>query len=79
MARAGYDPRDMAGMFNIIAQRSGAGGPEWLSDHPNPGNRSEAISREARALRVCKGAFHDLSFFPNRRGNIYTCSRREDS
>lgn len=52
MARAGYDPRDMAGMFRIIAQRGGAGGPEWLSDHPNPGNRYDYITREARMLRV---------------------------
>ena len=52
MARAGYDPREMANMFRTIEQRSGAGGPEWLSDHPNPGNRIEYISREARALRV---------------------------
>jgi Zn-dependent protease with chaperone function len=52
MARAGYDPRDMANMFKTIEQQSGAGGPEWLSDHPNPGNRSEYITREARALEV---------------------------
>jgi predicted Zn-dependent protease len=52
MARAGYDPGDMAAMFQIIARRSGSGGPEWLSDHPNPGNRSSYISREARLLRV---------------------------
>jgi predicted Zn-dependent protease len=56
MARAGYDPRDMAAMFRIIAQRSGAGGPEWLSDHPNPGNRSDYITREARLLRVSNPA-----------------------
>jgi len=52
MARAGYDPHEMANMFRTIEQRSGAGGPEWLSDHPNPGNRIEYISREARALRI---------------------------
>jgi beta-barrel assembly-enhancing protease len=52
MARAGYDPREMANMFRTIERHSGAGGPEWLSDHPNPGNRIEYISREARALRV---------------------------
>src|SRR5437867_12232406 len=39
MARAGYDPRDMANMFKTIQERSGSGGPQWLSDHPNPGNR----------------------------------------
>ena len=52
MARAGYDPRDMASMFQTIARRGGNGGPEWLSDHPNPANRSEAIHREAALLRV---------------------------
>jgi predicted Zn-dependent protease len=52
MARAGYDPRDMANMFKIIAARGGAGGPEWLSDHPNPANRYTYISQEARTMRV---------------------------
>jgi Zn-dependent protease with chaperone function len=52
MASAGYDPRDMANMFKTIERQSGSGGPEWLSDHPNPGNRSEYITREAQALRV---------------------------
>jgi predicted Zn-dependent protease len=51
MARAGYDPRDMANMFQTIARRSGNGGPEWLSDHPSPANRYEAIHREAAMLR----------------------------
>jgi predicted Zn-dependent protease len=53
MARAGYDPRHMANMFRTIQQRGGGGGgPEWLSSHPNPGNRYDAIAREARSLRV---------------------------
>jgi predicted Zn-dependent protease len=51
MARAGYDPREMANMFQTIARRSGSGGPEWLSDHPSPANRSEMIQREAALLR----------------------------
>jgi len=52
MARAGYDPRDMANMFRTIEKQGGAGGPQWLSDHPNPGNRVEYITQEAQALRV---------------------------
>jgi Zn-dependent protease with chaperone function len=52
MARAGYDAHDMANMFRTIEQQGGAGGPQWLSDHPNPGNRVEYIEREAEALRV---------------------------
>jgi Zn-dependent protease with chaperone function len=52
MARAGYDPRDMASMFQTIQAKGGGGGPEWLSSHPNPGNRYEAITKEATQLRV---------------------------
>lgn len=53
LARAGYDPRQMANMFKTIERESGGrGGPEWLSSHPNPGNRYEAINREAAMLRV---------------------------
>lgn len=53
MARAGYDPRDLAEMFRTIErQGGGSGGPEWLSSHPNPGNRYEKIMQEAALLRV---------------------------
>ena len=53
MARAGYDPRDLANMFKTIEQQSGGSrSPEFLSDHPNPENRFENITREARLLRV---------------------------
>lgn len=52
MARAGYDPREMANMFRTIEQQGGSSAPEWLSDHPNPGNRYDAIQREAQMLRV---------------------------
>ncbi len=53
MARAGYDPRDLANMFKTIeAQSGGSSGPEWLSSHPNPGNRYERINQEAALLRV---------------------------
>jgi len=52
MARAGYDPRDMANMFKTIEKQGGSGGPQWLSDHPNPGNRYDYINKEAQSLRV---------------------------
>lgn len=50
MARAGYDARAMATMFERIQKEGGRGGPEWLSSHPNPGNRSAAIRKEAEML-----------------------------
>src|SRR5438270_8728391 len=35
MANAGYDPRDLANMFQTI-ERQGGGGGGFLSDHPSP-------------------------------------------
>jgi predicted Zn-dependent protease len=52
MARADYDPRDMARMFQTIEQQGGGSAPEWLSDHPDPGNRSAYITKEAELLKV---------------------------
>jgi predicted Zn-dependent protease len=52
LARAGYDPRQMANMFKTIEGEGGSRGPEFLSDHPNPGNRYNAINKEADSLRV---------------------------
>lgn len=52
MARAGYDPRDLAHMFDTIQRQGGGGGPEFLSDHPNPGNRTQYINAEAAQLRI---------------------------
>ncbi len=64
LARAGYNPREMANMFKTIEAEGGSNGPEWLSSHPNPGNRYEAINREAASLRVQgnagTGQFHDI-------------------
>jgi hypothetical protein len=52
MARAGYDPHDLANMFQTIERQSGGGGGGFLSDHPSPANRYERINQEAQYLRV---------------------------
>ncbi len=55
MARAGYDPRDLAHMFQTIekeAESSGGSGPQWMSSHPNPGNRTQYINAEAAQLKI---------------------------
>jgi Zn-dependent protease with chaperone function len=52
LARAGYDPREMANMFRTIEKEGGGGGPQWMSSHPNPGNRYNAIMNESKLLRV---------------------------
>lgn len=52
MANAGYDPRDLANMFKTIAGEGGSRTPQWMSDHPDPGNRFNNINREATLLNV---------------------------
>lgn len=53
MTVADYDPRDLANMFKTIQQQSGGSRvPQWLSDHPDPGNRYEKINHEASLLNV---------------------------
>jgi len=52
MARSGYDPLDLMHMFQTIQKQGGGGGPQFLSDHPNPGNREAYITEEASHLRI---------------------------
>jgi Zn-dependent protease with chaperone function len=62
MAAAGYDPRDMANVFRTIERESGPGGPQWMSDHPNPGNRYDYITKEAQMLRVANAQRDSAQF-----------------
>jgi Zn-dependent protease with chaperone function len=43
--KAGYNPKAMADFFQQLAQQGG-NPPQLLSDHPNPGNREQAIDNE---------------------------------
>jgi len=42
-AQAGYNPVEMARFFQKLEAAGGSRGPQFLSDHPNPGNRMKAI------------------------------------
>src|SRR6476661_2007719 len=43
----GYDPRAMAQFFEKLqAETQGKNPPQFLSDHPNPGNRVERVNEE---------------------------------
>jgi Zn-dependent protease with chaperone function len=70
MASAGYDPRDMANVFKTIQQEGGSGAPQWLSDHPDPGNRYEYINEEARLLNVAPQKPADTGDFQNVRAYL---------
>jgi Zn-dependent protease with chaperone function len=54
MARAGYDPRALAHMFETIAgeAKSSGSAPQWMSSHPDPGNRTQYITKEASFLTI---------------------------
>ena len=66
MAKAGYDPRALAHMFETIAKEakgSGGGAPQWMSSHPDPGNRTVYITKEAQSLSIAQAA-DDNEFAP---------------
>lgn len=44
MAEAGYDPRGMIEVMEILGSaQSGSSSPEFLSTHPNPDNRIQRL------------------------------------
>ena len=53
MAEAGYNPIEMARFFYKLQESGGQGDSrlaQFLSDHPNPGNRERAIQAEVATL-----------------------------
>ncbi len=56
MMRAGYDPQQMPGVFEMlerVGQAEGGGGvPTWLSTHPDPGKRRQRISEEVSGVQA---------------------------
>jgi hypothetical protein len=43
MYDAGFNPQAMVAFFDKLKQQGGSGTPQFLSDHPDPGNRAETI------------------------------------
>jgi beta-barrel assembly-enhancing protease len=62
MAHAGYNPQSMANMFRTLAEQ-GNSGPEWLSDHPNPGNREQRMQQEAKLLNATDNPYGNTPEF----------------
>ncbi|MGZ4834184.1 MAG: M48 family metalloprotease [Terriglobales bacterium] len=48
MYKAGYNPIRLAQFFQKLESQDRAGGPQFLSDHPNPGNRVAAVQSEVK-------------------------------
>jgi len=62
MARAGYDPRDLARMFQTIQAQGGGSSGGWFSSHPSPADRNARINQEAALLRVSPGSGNSREF-----------------
>ena len=77
MARAGYDPRDLANMFKTIEGEGGNRAPEWLSTHPNPANRYERINQEAALLRVSPEPIRLTPGFENTKRRFQTMPKAQ--
>ena len=60
MYDTGFDPHQMAVFFAKLAEEGGSRGPQFLSDHPDPGNRSQAVSKEVATLSK-KGSYRTSS------------------
>jgi predicted Zn-dependent protease len=57
---AGYDPRAMIGLMQVLKEAGGGGGqPEFFSTHPDPGNRIGKIEEEI-AKQFPEGLPRDL-------------------
>ncbi len=48
MYKAGYNPIRLAQFFQKLQSKDQGGGPQFLSDHPDPGNRVAAVQKEVQ-------------------------------
>ena len=63
MAAAGYDPIDMESFFKRLAEQGPQRSPEFLSDHPDPGNRAQAIEQVRSAIKLSPNPITDTPAF----------------
>ncbi len=50
MAQAGFDPRAAATLWQKMGAQGGSKPPAFLSTHPSPGGRAQALDRQAQSL-----------------------------
>ena len=83
MTRAGYDPSEMPQVFSTLDRVSGAHGmrgtPEWMSTHPNPGNRVKNIDARIGKLppELRQGTVGRESYMQRIEGLIYDDDPRQ--
>jgi Zn-dependent protease with chaperone function len=50
MYDTGFNPRAMSDFFTKLAEKGGSRGSQFFSDHPDPGNRAQAVAKEVATL-----------------------------
>lgn len=63
MNSAGYNPIEMAQFFEVLKAQGGQSTAQFLSDHPDPGNRMQAIEREIPTLGARPAYVNDSTQF----------------
>lgn len=79
MSEAGYDPRDMINFFKTLEAEGGRRPPEMLSDHPDPGNRTQYISEAIPTLPVKPKPIHDTPEFQRIKARLTSASMSSSS
>jgi hypothetical protein len=76
--KAGFNPVALADFFEKL-QAQGPSGPQFLSDHPNPGNRKDAIEKEIAEWPVKKYSGNSTSFTAVRKhaGTVHVYTAQE--
>jgi Zn-dependent protease with chaperone function len=50
MHDAGFNPQAMVDFFHKLDEEGGSRGAQFMSDHPNPGNRAQSVANEIQTL-----------------------------
>lgn len=84
VVNAGYDPRQMLGVFQTLDRISASSGaerlPNWLSTHPNPEDRGKRLAAQIAALppeRQATGRVERDSYLRRLQGLVFGADPRE--
>jgi Zn-dependent protease with chaperone function len=80
MYDTGYNPQAMADFFKKLDAEGGARGPQFLSDHPNPGNRSTYVAAEVKTLPArgsYRGNSNDWASIKTKAGSTKTYTGKQ--
>jgi len=81
LLRGSYDPREMPQVFDMLDRvtkdAGGSGTPEWLSTHPNPGDRRARMERLVAQQAASTGIVGRDTYLKRLDGLVYGTNPRE--